>query len=76
MHPVFISFYRPSDIVSIIGCNSKKLKNFLRINEIVYNSSRLNDEREIRKWLLKLRIYEFKISYIYVQTIFQFNIDN
>lgn len=53
-----------------------KLKNFLRINEIVYNSSRLNDEREIRKWLLKLRIYEFKISYIYVQTIFQFNIDN
>lgn len=76
MHPVFISFYRPSDIVSIIGCNSKKLKNFLRINEIVYNSSRLNDEREIRKWLLKLRIYELKISYIYVQTIFQFNIDN
>lgn len=76
MHPVFISFYRPSDIVSIIGCSSKKLKNFLRINEIVYNSSRLNDEREIRKWLLKLRIYEFKISYIYVQTIFQFNIDN
>lgn len=53
-----------------------KLKNFLRINEIVYNSSRLNDERENRKWLLKLRIYEFKISYIYVQTIFQFNIDN
>lgn len=76
MHPVFISFYRLSDIVSIIGCSSKKLKNFLRINEIVYNSSRLNDEREIRKWLLKLRIYEFKISYIYVQTIFQFNIDN
>lgn len=76
MHPVFISFYRLSDIVSIIRCNSKKLKNFLRINEIVYNSSRLNDEREIRKWLLKLRIYEFKISYIYVQTIFQFNIDN
>lgn len=76
MHPVFISFYRPSDIVSIIRCNSKKLKNFLRINEIVYNSSRLNDEREIRKWLLKLRIYELKISYIYVQTIFQFNIDN